>query len=154
MWKIGIGQPNTSENEKRKTSADFVIRHIRQFINDECWGHYNRWLDEASGKVRITLSRVQDEIQRIENKGSRYRINRGKRLPDDLTVNETFSTNEDKAEINYTRGRRFSKSPDRRQRRYSGSRDGRRKKDDRKGKGQKYNNKGKMPSRSPSVGLS
>ena len=63
MWKIGIGQPNTSENEKWKTSADFVIRHIRQFINDECWRHYNRWLDEASGKVRITLSRVQDEIQ-------------------------------------------------------------------------------------------
>ena len=91
------------------------------------------------------LSRVQDEIQRIENQRSRYRINRDKRLPDGLTVNEIFSTNEDKAAVNYTRGLRFSKSPDRRQRRYSGSRDGRRKKDDRKGK---------MPSRSPSVGLS
>ena len=149
MQTLGISQPNTDENEKRKTAADFVIRHIPHFINEECNRKYQQWLDKTSGKVLITLSRVQDEIQRIENSGGRYRLKRDRKLPEGLTVNEIFSTQESRAEVHNTESRNLSKSPDKRRRKYSKDRDYKKRPDDKRGRGQR-----RFRSRTPSRGSS
>ena len=81
-----ITQPNSSEEARTRACEDFIMRYIRAFINHECFRLYDRFLEKAVGLYQVNLQRCTEEIQAIEAKGPRFRIQEPRRLPNNMSL--------------------------------------------------------------------
>ena len=83
---LEITQPCSTEEERTRACEEFIMRYIKVFINQECYRLYERFQEKAIGLYSINLQRCVEEIQAIENRGPRFRIQESRRLPSNMSL--------------------------------------------------------------------
>ena len=101
---LSITQPNTSPEDREATAQDYILRHVKHFINRECFKAYDKWLEKSNGVQKITLEKARREVHRLENLSPEYALTKDKKLPSEVTILEVYSKDAI-AQINFIKNR-------------------------------------------------
>ena len=101
---LSITQPNTSPEDREATAQDYILRHVKHFINRKCFKAYDKWLEKSNGVQKITLEKARREVHRLENLSPEYALTKDKKLPSEVTILDVYSKDAI-AQINFIKNR-------------------------------------------------
>ena len=91
--------PDADEPTRDQRAKDFILRYVKHFITSEADKALDSFLAQAAGQTTVTLDMIIDEIQNIENSGSKYRIQSPRSIPKDVNIYDMVLRVDEEVEV-------------------------------------------------------